>query len=236
MKAIKTLILILTMMLTKTPSHAQFNTIGYVKKHSISKKKSPQETTHVASVDSVMKADSLPPDSSQDVLPYLRASFPLKNIQINSRFGMRNHPVKHKTIMHNGVDLAAHYEKVFSMFSGEVTMSLGYGKQKHPHTGESFFHHGVDFKVRNYLLSAVATGKVTGLGNDAIHGIYQITRYDDYEVTYAHLSNVFANYGKEVKAGQVIAVSADSLHVEVKYKGEETGYAHDAAITQSINP
>ena len=76
MKAIKTLILILTMMLTKTPSHAQFNTIGYVKKHSISKKKSPQETTHVASVDSVMKADSLSPDSSQDVLPYHRASFP----------------------------------------------------------------------------------------------------------------------------------------------------------------
>lgn len=104
------------MMFTKTPSHAQFNTIGYVKKHSISKKKSPQETTHVATVDSVMKADS-----SRDVLPYLRASFPLKSIQINSRFGMRNHPVKHKTIMHNGVDLAAHYEKVFSMFPGEVT-------------------------------------------------------------------------------------------------------------------
>ena len=109
----------------------------------------------------------------------------------------------------------------FEERNGEVTMSLGYGKQKHPHTGEPFFHHGVDFKVRNYLLSAVATGKVTGLGNDAIHGIYQITRYGDYEVTYAHLSNVFANYGKEVKAGQVIAVSADSLHVEVKYKGEE---------------
>lgn len=108
-------------MFTKTPSHAQFNTIGYVKKHSISKKKSPQETTHVASVDSVVKADTLPPDSSQYVLPYLRASFPLKSIQINSRFGMRNHPVKHKTIMHNGVDLAAHYEKVFSMFPGEVT-------------------------------------------------------------------------------------------------------------------
>lgn len=80
--------LILTMMSAKTPSHAQFNTIGYVKKHSISKKKSPQETTHVASVDSVVKADTLPPDSSQDVLPYLRASFPLKSIQINSRFGI----------------------------------------------------------------------------------------------------------------------------------------------------
>lgn len=33
---------------------------------------------------------------------------------------MRKHPVMHKTIMHNGVDLAAHYEKVFSMFPGEV--------------------------------------------------------------------------------------------------------------------
>ena len=104
------------MMFTKTPSHAQFNTIGYVKKHCISKKKSPQETAHVAPVDSVLKADSLPPYSSQEVLPYLRASFPLKSIQINSRFGMRNHPVKRKTIMHNGVDLAAHYEKVFSCF------------------------------------------------------------------------------------------------------------------------
>ena len=51
--------LILTMMSAKTPSHAQFNTIGYVKKHSVSKKKCPQETAHVASVDSVVKADTL---------------------------------------------------------------------------------------------------------------------------------------------------------------------------------
>ena len=109
----------------------------------------------------------------------------------------------------------------FEERNGEVQMSLGYGKQKHPQTGETFFNHGVDFKVNNYLLSAVATGKVTGLGNDAIHGIYQVTRYGDYEVIYSHLSNVFANYGKEVKAGQVIAVSGRSLHIEVKYKGEE---------------
>ena len=103
----------------------------------------------------------------------------------------------------------------------DVQMSLGYGKQKHPHTGESFFHHGVDFKANHYLLSAVATGKITGLGNDAVHGIYQVTRYGDYEVKYAHLSNVFSNYGSEVKAGQVIAVSGEILHMEVKYKGEE---------------
>ena len=103
----------------------------------------------------------------------------------------------------------------------DVEMSLGYGKQKHPKTGETFFHHGVDFPVKHYLLAAIATGKVSGLGNDAVHGIYQVIRYGLYEVTYSHLSNVFANYGTEVKAGQVVAVSADMLHVEVKYNGEE---------------
>ena len=103
----------------------------------------------------------------------------------------------------------------------DVEMSLGYGKQRHPKTGEPFFHHGVDFAVRHYLLAAVATGKVSGLGNDAVHGIYQVIRYGDYEVTYAHLSNVFANYGQVVKAGQVVAVSADMLHIGVKFKGEE---------------
>ena len=103
----------------------------------------------------------------------------------------------------------------------DVEMTLGYGKQKHPKTGEMFFHHGVDFPVKHYLLSALATGKVTGLGNDAVHGIYQVIRYGLYEVTYSHLSNVFANYGTEVKAGQVVAVSADLLHMEVKYNGEE---------------
>ena len=120
MKAIKLPILILMFMLCTSVAHAQFNTIGYVKKHHIYKKKSPQETTDVAPVDSIVKSDSIPKNVAHDILPYLKASYPLKSIRINSKFGMRNHPVMHKTIMHNGVDLAAHYEKVFSMFPGEV--------------------------------------------------------------------------------------------------------------------
>lgn len=103
----------------------------------------------------------------------------------------------------------------------EVELTLGYGKQKHPATGQEFFHHGVDFNAPRYLLSAVATGTVSGMGTDSVHGAYQIIRYGDYEVTYGHLSNVFATYGKEVKAGQVVSVSGDLLHMEVKYKGEE---------------
>lgn len=103
----------------------------------------------------------------------------------------------------------------------DVEMSLAYGKQKHPKTGEVFFHRGVDFNIKNYLLSAIATGKVTGMGTDAIHGIYLVIRYGNYEVTYAHLSNVFINFGKNVKAGQVVAISGNLLHMEVKYNGEE---------------
>jgi len=45
---------------------------------------------------------------------------PLENIHINSGFGMRRHPIYHKRIMHNGIDLSARYEKVYSMFPGTV--------------------------------------------------------------------------------------------------------------------
>ena len=87
----------------------------------------------------------------------------------------------------------------------DVQMSVGYGEQKHPVTGETFFHHGIDFSVNHYLLSAVATGTVSAIGSDAEHGIYQTIRYGKYEVTYRHLSNVFANFSQNVKAGQTIA-------------------------------
>ena len=78
----------------------------------------------------------------------------------------------------------------------DVEMSLGYGRQKHPQTGEMFFHHGIDFKARRYILAALATGTVSGIGSDAVHGVYQVIRYGDYEVTYSHLSNVFVNFGQ----------------------------------------
>ena len=44
----------------------------------------------------------------------------------------------------------------------DVELSLGYGEQVHPTTGEKFFHHGIDFKARCYMLSAVASGIVSG--------------------------------------------------------------------------
>ena len=103
----------------------------------------------------------------------------------------------------------------------EVEMTLGYGEQTDPGTGKPFFHHGIDFNARYYRLSAVASGIVSGVGNDPVHGICQTIRYGEYEVTYGHLSNVFAQFGQRVKAGQTVALSGDRLHVEARFKGEE---------------
>ncbi len=103
----------------------------------------------------------------------------------------------------------------------EVAMTLGYGEQTHPTTGETFFHHGLDFMVSHYPLAAVASGTVSGVGSNGKRGIYQTIRYGKYEVTYAHLANVYANFGEPVVAGQVVSLSSDILHVEVRFDGEE---------------
>ena len=104
----------------------------------------------------------------------------------------------------------------------DVQLTLRYGKQKHPKTGESFFHHGIDFKINNYFLAAVADGVVSGIGIDRKqYGLYVVIKYSKYEVTYSHMSNVFMQFGQQVKAGLAVGVSSDLLHMEVKYDGEE---------------
>ena len=117
-----------------------------------------------------------------------------------------------------------------------VEVTLGYGQQKHPVTGEAFFHHGVDFSANHYLLAALASGTVAGIGNDQTHGIYQVIRYGKYEVTYSHLANVYVNFGQQVKAGTVVALSGDLLHFEVKYDGEElSSLLCSMAISKLLN-
>lgn len=102
----------------------------------------------------------------------------------------------------------------------EAQQLLGYGEQTHPTTGESFDHKGIDFVADHIPLLAIATGTVVGVGNDAVHENYIITRYGKYDVKYGHINEAFCSYGTNVTAGQQIAVSGAFLHFEVRYEGQ----------------
>ena len=98
---------------------------------------------------------------------------------------------------------------------------LGYGEQSDPQTGKKFFHHGLDLTANGIKLLAMATGKVSGLGNDPVHQGYVKVRYGNYEVEYGHVEEVYVSFGMPVTAGQPIALSSQMLHIGVRFNGEE---------------
>ncbi len=51
---------------------------------------------------------------------YMSVSYPLKDIFITSLYGLREDPLSHKTKKHNGLDLRASTEEVYSMLKGKV--------------------------------------------------------------------------------------------------------------------
>lgn len=59
---------------------------------------------------------------------YLSVSYPLSRIQVASPFGMRKHPILRKKMKHDGIDLRAKYEEVYSVMDGEVT-AVSYDKR-----------------------------------------------------------------------------------------------------------
>ena len=114
------------------PIYDQFNTICAINSHRTKTTNPPKP--HEGLTDSTVHADSIQEttDSLQDenaevsdsamyhmdIMPLV--SLPLKRIQICSGFGMRKHPIYHRRMMHNGIDLSARYENVYSMFPGTV--------------------------------------------------------------------------------------------------------------------
>ena len=132
MKTTKLITLMAFLFWLNMPSHAQFNTIGTISNKRINT--TNPSKSHDALTDSIVVADSISeskttdiegdgqtidsPMNNQDLMSLV--SLPLKNIHISSGFGMRMHPIYHKRILHNGIDLSARYENVYSMFPGTV--------------------------------------------------------------------------------------------------------------------
>ena len=132
MKTIKLITLTAFLFCLNKPLFAQFNTIGSINNKRIYTINPPKPKE--ALTDSIVVADSIPVSTTidndgngQTIVTSLDnrnlmslVALPLEKIHINSGFGMRRHPIYHKRIMHNGIDLSARYEKVYSMFPGTV--------------------------------------------------------------------------------------------------------------------
>ena len=132
MKTIKLITLTTFLFCLNKPLFAQFNTIGSINNKRIYTINPPKPKD--ALTDSIVVADSVPVSTTidndgngqtigssfdnKDLMSLV--ALPLKKIHINSGFGMRKHPVYHRKMMHNGIDLSARYEKVYSMFPGAV--------------------------------------------------------------------------------------------------------------------
>lgn len=161
-------------------SHAQFNTIGTISNKRINT--ANPSKSHDALTDSIVVADSISeskitdiegdgqtidsPMNNQDLMSLV--SLPLKNIHISSGFGMRMHPIYHKRILHNGIDLSARYENVYSMFPGTV-VKVGQdnrsGKFVTVRTGDytiSYCHLSQPFVKKNDFVTAGSNIALSG--------------------------------------------------------------------------
>ena len=132
MKTIKLITLTAFLFSLNKPLFAQFNTIGSINNKRIYTTNPPKPKEVLT--DSMVVVGSVPDSTktgnnvdgeaivtssdNHDLMSLV--ALPLENIHINSGFGMRRHPIYHKRIMHNGIDLSARYEKVYSMFPGTV--------------------------------------------------------------------------------------------------------------------
>ena len=133
MKTTKIILSIACTFLLNVTAYAQFNTIGTYD-HKRIKTENPSKpvetpTDSISMEDSISEpgiieklGSNITSQSHTDVtsVDYSLVSLPLKNIHIGSGFGMRMHPIYHKRMMHNGIDLSARYESVYSMFPGTV--------------------------------------------------------------------------------------------------------------------
>ena len=122
MKTNKLILTTICAFLLTIPDHAQFNTIGTINSKHIKKNNPPKSNETLT--DSISLPESITETGSSENIDVEEGgspvALPLRNIHIGSGFGMRKHPIYNKRMMHNGIDLSARYENVYSMFPGTV--------------------------------------------------------------------------------------------------------------------
>lgn len=106
--------------MAQTNRHFPFNTVGdaYGKiRNNDVRERDADAFDEVANIEDITNP---PMDSIRKYVPSV--SLPLKHIQVNSPFGVRKDPMNKRTKrIHNGLDLKAKFEEVYSMLPGVVT-------------------------------------------------------------------------------------------------------------------
>ena len=171
-------------------AHAQFYTFGHTEGRTTQTKNPPKPIE--AQEDSVQETDSMasPPQDMMEGKENLGGgdvcvSLPLRKIQINSKFGMRMHPIYHRYIMHNGVDLHARHEDVLSMLPGKV-IRVGYdsrsGKYVTVQTANytiSYCHLSQQYaKINDYVVAGTPLGLTGNTGASTGEHLHLTTKKD----------------------------------------------------------
>ena len=186
----RAILILLTSAFVPTICLAQFNTIGDVNSHRIAQiKRNPSEQIQTPK-DSIQEDNtSVNPTETEGkedrIRQYLSVSFPLKKIQINSKFGMRMHPIYHKYIMHNGIDLHARHEDVLSMLPGKV-LRVGYDSRSGKYVTVQTANYTVSYchlseqyvKPNDFLLAGEPLGLTGNTGASTGEHLHLTTKKD----------------------------------------------------------
>ena len=107
-------------------------------------------------------------------------------------------------------------------------ISSDFGERVHPLNNEVSFHNGLDIAVESGTeIRACFDGVVETSEYNEFSGNYIIINHSEgYTSSYAHMSELFVQKGKEVKKGEVIGLSGSSgnatgphLHFEIRLEG-----------------
>lgn len=108
------------------------------------------------------------------------------------------------------------------------TVSSAFGARVHPVTGEAGYHTGLDIAAKKGTrIAAAYYGTVCDISEDAVSGKYIILDHGNgFKTFYCHCSEILAEKGAHVRAGETIAFVGDTgqvtgphLHFEVRLNG-----------------